>query len=369
MEKQEQQHDSFAQWGEFQRGFYGKWADAYSKMYQPWVDVLQSWQKKTPFAGPDLFSKWSEMIKETIGKAADRTEGGLGTDVLSRVMRASNIFVIFNEFWMEILKDLPEMYQAKGDDAKSREILERWLQRYTSVSEKLIGSPVSDTAQEMTTSWLNAVQMHQAAMGLMWNPWIQALPQWREQAERFMKGDLGALSENRSLWREVYDETLGRVFRMPAFGLTKAQNERVRKTYDAFVQFYTSLPNFYQHIHDTGINALKQIFEKVQDLDLKEITPETAQEVYRIWWTTNEDTFFELFKRPDFCRAMGEVLSHGLRLKKRLDDLSEEWCKTVNIPSNRDLDEVAMAIQDLRRKVHKQKRAIEELQRKIEKSA
>jgi class III poly(R)-hydroxyalkanoic acid synthase PhaE subunit len=370
MEKQEQQKDFFSQWGEFQKGFFSQWADSYGKMYQPWMDAMKSLQgMKMPFAAPDLFTKWSEMIQETIGKAAGKTEGGLGPDVLFRILRASNVFVIFNEFWMEVLKDLPELYKAKKDDAKSREIFEGWVNRYQKVFEQLMGSPVSDTAQEMMTSWLNILQMNQAAFGLMSNPWMQAIPQWKEHAERLMKGDLGALPEGRSLWREVYDETLGRVFRMPAFGLTKEQTERMRRTYDAFVKYWYSIPNFYQFFYNTGMEALKEVFQKVQNMKLEKMTPETMREIYKVWWITNEDNFFELFKRPDFSKAMVEVLHYGLRLKKRLDEVNAEWCDSLSIPTNREFDRVAETIQDLRRKVRAQQKAIEELQQKLEKVA
>jgi class III poly(R)-hydroxyalkanoic acid synthase PhaE subunit len=209
--------------------------------------------------------------------------------------------------------------------------------------------------------------MNQSAMGMMWNPWIQAQPQWRAQMEKLMKGDWAALGESRSLWREVYDETLGRVFRMPAFGLTKEQIERLRKTYDAFVKYWYSLPNFYQYFYDTGMEAIKQVFDKIQTLKFEEMTPDSLREIYKIWWTTNEDAFFELFRRPDFSNAMGEVLGCGLRLKKRVDDLSAEWCEALSIPSNRELDEVAKAVHDLRRKVRMQEKAIDALRQQLEK--
>ena len=368
MEKQEQT-DYFSQWGDFQKNFYGQWAQSYGKMYQPWMDAMKSWQgMQMPSTAPDLFTKWSEMIQATIGKAAEQTEGGLGPDVLFRTLRSSNVFIIFNEFWMEVLKDLPELFQAKGDDVKSREIFESWTNRYKKVFEQLMGSPVSDTAQEMMTSWLNIIQTRQGAMGMMWNPWSQAIPQWREQAEKLMKGDWTALSEGRSLYREVYDETLGRVFKMPAFGLTKDQTEKLRKTYDAFVQYWYSLPNFHQFFYTTGMEALKEVFDKVQNMKLEDMKPETMREIYRIWWTTNEDVFFELFKKPEFSNAMVEVLNHGLRLKKRLDGLTAEWCESVSIPTNQDFDRVAEAMQELRRKIRLQQKAIEELQQKLERA-
>jgi class III poly(R)-hydroxyalkanoic acid synthase PhaE subunit len=266
---------------------------------------------------------------------------------------------------MAVLQDLPELYKVKGDAVKSREIYDSWVKRYKKVFEQLIGAPVSDTAEEIMTAWFNTVQMNQAAMGLMWNPWIQAMPQLKEYSEKLMKGDWSALSEGRSLWREVYDETLGRVFRMPAFGLTKEHTEKVRRTYDAFIQFLSSLPYFYQYFYNTGMTALKEAFAKIQNLKYEEATPEAMREIYKIWLTTNENAFFELFKSPEFSNAMGEVLNYGLRLKKRLDELSAEWCEAMSIPSNREFDAMAKAIQDLRRKARAQQKAIEALQQKL----
>ena len=66
---------------------------------------------------------------------------------------------------------------------------------------------------------------------------------------------------------------------------------------------------------------------------------------------------------------MAEVLNYGLRLKKRLNELTSEWCEALSIPSNRELDEVAKTIQELRRKVRSQQKAIEELQRKLDNKA
>lgn len=367
MDSEEQQKDVFTQWSEFQRNFFGQWADSYIKMYQPWMDAVKLWQGMgTPYAPLDLFSRWSKMLSETVGKSAEQAEEGLGPTVFYRILRASNVFVVLNEFWLEVLRDLPELYQVKEDAVKSREVFERWAQRYNKVFEQLMGSPVSATTQEIMTSWLNTVQTQQAAMGLMWTPWLQAVPQWQEQAEKFMKGDWAALTEARSLWREVYDETLGRVFIMPAFGLTKEQTERLRRTYDAFVRYWSSIPVFYQFFYKTGMEALREVFDKVQSLKFDEMKPETLREIYQIWWTTNENAYFELFKTPEFGNAMGEVLNYGLRLKKRLDELTAEWCKAMSIPSYREFDEVAMAVHELRRKVRRQQKTIEELQQKLE---
>ena len=360
--------DFFSQWADFQKNFFAHWTDAYGKIYQPWTDSMKYWQAmQPPFTGPDIFSKWTQMMSETIGKAAEQAEGGLGPSVLFRMLRAGNVFVVLNEFWLEILKDLPALYQLKGDDAQSREIFNRWTAAYKKVFEQLFGVPISGSAEEIMNSWLNIVQMHQTTLGMWWNPWIQAAPQFQKQAEKFMQGDWSALTAGRSLWREVYDETLGRVFRMPAFGLTKEQTEKFRRAYDAFIQFWMAQPQFYQLFYDTAMAALREMFDKIRSLKHDEFSPETAHEIYKLWIVTNENAFFELFKRPDFSSAMGEVLNLGLRLKKRLDELSADWCEAMSIPSNRDFDAVTKAVQELRRTVRRQQKTIEALQQQIKK--
>jgi hypothetical protein len=107
----------------------------------------------------------------------------------------------------------------------------------------------------------------------------------------------------------------------------------------------------------------------VKNLETTEIKPEVLREIYTIWWTTNEDAFFELFKEPEFGNAMSEVLNYGLRLKRRLDELTAEWCDALSIPSNKEFDEAIMVIQELRRKVRLQQKAIEKLQQQIEQTA
>ena len=371
MEAQAKPTDLFSQWMEFQKSFYDQWLSVSgSMMFKPWTDALKTWQEgHAAPPGFDLFSKWGEMMRDTLQKAAGGAQGGIGPEVMFRILRSSNVFVLFNQFWLEILKDLPRLYQAKWDEAASRQIYDRWAELYKKVFEQIIGSPVSKTTEEIMASWVNTLQMGQSAFGLMGGPWTKAAPQWQEQLARYLKGDWSSLQEGRSLWREVYDETLGKVFRMPAFGLTREHTEHLRRTWDAYLQFWNAVPGFYQFFYKTGMDALKEFFDRLKHFKAEEMTPERLKEVYKIWWTTNENALFELFKKPEFGNAMGEVLNYGLRLKKRMDELTAEWCKSLSIPSREDYDELAKAVHELRRKVRHQQKIIAALQKKAELSA
>ncbi len=76
MDREGRERDFFSQWLELQRNFLSQWADSFGRMQLPWTDSLGFSQGvTTPYAG--LFSQWSKMIQETIGKTAGQAEEGL----------------------------------------------------------------------------------------------------------------------------------------------------------------------------------------------------------------------------------------------------------------------------------------------------
>jgi hypothetical protein len=187
-------------------------------------------------------------------------QGRHRAEVMFRILRSQRVRAV-QPIRLEILKDLPKLNQAKSDEAASRQIYDRWVELYKKVFEQIIGSPVSRTTEDIMASWVNTLQMGQSAFGLMWGPWTKAVPQWQEQLARFLKGDWSSLQEGRSLWREVYDETLGKVFRMPAFGLTREHTEHLRRTWDAYLQFWNAVPGFTVFLQDRH-GRLKEFFDR-----------------------------------------------------------------------------------------------------------
>lgn len=306
--------------------------------------------------------EWSAIIQSLIGNNADHGSGEGQPDMAARLIQASNLFVRLNEFWAEAIKDLPELYQSSGDVEKTGEIFESWVARFKSVFKKSTDEPLAAQAGEIFSSWAHILQMNQKANAPVWGPLMEAMPRWSDQSEKLAKGDLAAIDEGLKLWREVYGETLGRFLEMPGLGLTKQHTEKMSKTCAEFTQFASSLPYFYQYLFKTEMAALKEVFEQIRDLKINEATPEAIREIYKVWLATSEKRFHELFRRPDFCHTVSEVLNCMFRLKQQLNEMSAQWCEAMSIPSRRDHDHMAMAIQDLRRKVHAQQRTISALQ-------
>ncbi|MBT8339123.1 MAG: hypothetical protein HKP58_04395 [Desulfatitalea sp.] len=319
-----------------------------------------------PFPSKEFLSKWRAMIESLIEKNEDLQKSGADASVVERMIGANGVFVLLNDFWHETLKEMPKLQRPEADPEKPQDIFEGWLARYNGLVEQYTDQSFSGELEQILSPWMNIVQVGQTSAGTMFNPWLESFSEWGQVSQKLSQGDLSALDQGYNLWLSSYNETLGRAFNMPAFGLTKQHAERFRRVQDEFARFTTSLPYFHHYIHQTGQAALKEVMEKVQAMKIDRPTPENIRQIYKVWLMTNEKAFFQLFQRPDFCHTTGELVHHCLRLKQQIDELTSTWCSAMSIPTNQDQDQMAMAIQLLRRKVRQQNKAIEALQQKVE---
>lgn len=318
------------------------------------------------FVSDEFLNQWKSLIEPFVNGSGIPDAKDAEKESIERMLNANSFFMLLNDFWNDTLKEFPKFYEVKNDQKKAQEIMDGWLERYQTLFKKHTDIPLSGEIEQITGAWLNMFQMHQSTAGKVFNPWIAAMPDWGNFSEKVAQGDLSALDKGFHLWLDTYNDTIGRVFNMPALGLTKQHAEKLKRVHDEFTQFSSSLPFFHQYIYRTGLSAMKEVFDKVQKSELDTPTPENLREIYNIWLTTNEKAFFKLFQRPDFCTTTSEIVHSFLRVKRQLDDLTATWCAAMSIPTNQDHDKMAMTIQDLKRKVRKQQKDIEALQQKVE---
>lgn len=326
------------------------------------------WKEKAgqdPLQDQETTHYWQSLLNMMITQILEHGEEGKDTAIAARLLNAGHLYNQLNRFWGTAIQDLPKLYQTDGDDSQTKEIFDRWMEDYRNIFKSEDPS-MAQQAEEIFSLWLHMTQIGQTASAQTWKHWLEALPQWNEQSEKLAKGDLKALDDRLGLWKEFYNETLGRFLGVPAMGLTKQHTEKITGTFAEFAQLLSSLPYLHQYLYNTEIKAFEEVFDQINQLNLKELTPEAMREIYKIWLTTNEKAFHRLFRRPDFCNTMGEVLNCMFRFKKQMNDLTAKWCETMSLPSGRDHDQMAMAIQDLRRKVHVQQKTITALQQKLE---
>jgi outer membrane murein-binding lipoprotein Lpp len=275
------------------------------------------------------------------------TEGGenLGAVVWNRVLRSSRVYMRFADFWIEFLRDVPGL----RDHRNPRAVFGRWAKLYSGLFEQVVGSP-PPPAPAPTRPLSNLL-----------GPWVDAATAW-SGGWPALSTTAGTGGPGRSgaggLWGEVLNETLGML--VPGAG-ERSGRANVARTGEAYLRLNRALTPLYGLFYSAGVEALREFLAQVGEAGIEALAARPLRDVYRMWWTANENAFLRMFALPDFGAAMNEVLAGSLDLKQRTDDMAAGWCRQASLPTRADFDELAAAVQELRRTVRRQAHEIESL--------
>ena len=346
-------------WSQQQRQFLDYWAAA-GRSAEP-----SMWASRTPF---DMFREWQRnWMKGFIEPLGARTlEPDLGTGVYRRMVEASGAYADLVNVWaksMALLAQLPAGTALSTD--KVKELYDQWVKDYQTMMESLWGAAPSEGMKASAKAQANAAGMWAEQAWRLYEPMLGNLEQAPQIMTRMAKGELGAGAELTGMLQKNYELTLGRFLRAPTLGFFREFSERANKATDAYVRFNAALADYFVPFHRTGLRAGEKVFQRLMEFRGKEVTPQTLREFYRIWWTINEDLYYEMFQSEEFTKLLGEVVREGLLFKKQFDELSDEIIGLTNLPTKAEMDEVYRSIYELKREVRQQRRAIQELEKRL----
>jgi hypothetical protein len=280
-----------------------------------------------------------------IDMPTDRGNENLGAVVWSRVLRSSRVYMRFADFWIEFLRDLPGLQHHRSPGT----VFGRWAKLYGGLFEQVVGSP-SHREPAPAHPWVSLLE-----------PWLNAAKAWSAVWPRrsMAPGTAGGGgSGTAGLWGDVLNETLGKL--MPG-SRQRSGGSDAQRTREATLRFQRALPPLYELFYSAGVEALREFLTQVGEDGIEAVAARPLREVYRMWWTANENAFVRLFALPDFGNAMNEVVSRSLDLKTLTEDIAAGGCQQASLPTRSDFDELAAALHDLRRTVRRQQDEIESL--------
>ncbi len=275
------------------------------------------------------------------------TEGGenLGAIVWNRVLRSSRVYMRFADFWIEVLRDAPGLRDHRNPQA----VFGRWAKLYSGLFEQVVGSPPPPTPPPARP------------LSNLLAPWMAAATAWVPgRPARSTTDGIGGTGRmgTGGLWGEVLNETLGML--VPG-ARERSDRTSVARTGEAYLRLNRALTPLYGLFYAAGVEALREFLTQVGEAGIEALAARPLRDVYRMWWTANENAFVRMFALPDFGTAMNEVLAGSLDLKQCTDDMAAGWCRQASVPTRADFDELAAAVQDLRRTVRRQAHEIESL--------
>jgi len=339
------------------------WQTAWQKGMEQWQKMLE--QGKKEFPGADLFQSWQEMVFKQFQELSKAQPAGLGAEVFSRALNAGAIYTKVLDFWKNAFASFLEMEGDKSDPEALRKLQDQWIDQYQDLLKSLWGVEPSGIQKEALDSWAKILKTQTDAYWEAITPVIKNLEQLPEKLQASAKGESQGIIELYALLRKNYEDTFGKVLRVPTMGYFREIQERVNKSIDSYVEYVAASSQYYSLLYQTGIRGMEKVISRLEEYKDKDWTsPDAAKEFYRLWWTINEDTYHELFLSPEFINLLREVLTRGLNLRKFMDELYDKLVESTPLPSKKDMDEIYLAIYELKKEVRWQRRAINELRGK-----
>ncbi len=304
---------------------------------------------------------WAEAVK-TAGSTAmydayrNLASEWLKPQTFSHMMDSAGFAVKFREMTNLLSKDLPDLMNRSSDPKVVKEIKAKWDKAYEDLVTEFFGIPNSTQIEKLSRMWTSFFSNFSSSGQAMPDPFKM----FQSQTEPFG-------FELFKLWQETYDQSVGKLFRLPGIGMTREYEERTKKALDAQMRFLNSLPDLHQHILTASKKATERVIEAASSMDVAELTPESLEAFYRLWITKNEDTYIELFRSESFCRTLADTLHRGLEAKKKVSSVLADSLAAMSIPSERDLDEVYETLYKLKKRVRSLEREVNSLKAGIEK--
>ncbi len=304
-----------------------------NKFYQEWL--------KNSFQDMEEFMQWAPK--------------GVGKEAFSKMKQAGDIYISLLTYWMDNMVQFPD----KDDVEKWREFSQNWGKNYNNVLEKFFMMNLPDSIKDLVKSPAETGELFRQILFNFLQPWFEMSPELKDKFVSSLRGDREAYKDLLHGVHSIYQESYGRVFRVPAFGISRENMERVAESIDTYMHFTAAINEFMAVLMKNGYDVMEELTRKTVSLAEKGIAPSTFKEFYDLWWHTNEDAYFEVFRTESFGKILGEVVNEGAKFKESYDKLMTNLItEKLPIPTKNDMDSVYKTIYVLKKKVNAQERKI-----------
>ncbi len=359
-------NDFFEAWSEAQRNWMQLWAKTRPESRKT-TEGAEGVKESPTLWGTtgDIYNQWLKMSQEMFQKYRGKSPWGIGGQTFERTLGGAQVYNKLYEFWTNAAKVLSGASPAgKGIQETYQEFYDSWLKSYNELLKSFFSISLFEPPG-WTASAAELPQMYADAFSKFFGPWaeaMQGLPQ--KTAEALQKGPEGYADVYR-WWLQTYEQTWGKLLRMPPLGLTRETSEKIQRGTEALISHYVAITNYSSALYKVGTEAMQKVSKTLALMYNDGHAPKTFKEFYTIWWTINEETVNELFRSPESSRLLGQVVDAAMRVRKRYDDIMEEYLKALPVPTRSEMNDLYRSLYLLKKEVRKNTKQVRELEEKL----
>jgi class III poly(R)-hydroxyalkanoic acid synthase PhaE subunit len=365
MDTSETMKDMFSSWMKWQQratDMWGKMAQNVPRPQMGWPAMgwPSTWPSQ-PAGGHDMIGEWMKMSRDLFDRFGAFGASGLGNETAGKSLDAVKVYWALYDYWTKLVKSTGLLTDEVPDQEKLARAHAELAGEYEKVMQAFLGSPPPTSFQEMMKVQGDFMERTLSLWGHFRAPWQDMRDEWPAVWQKLSSGEPGSVRESFGIWQKTVLDTVGRLINLPALGMSRQYEERLKSALDAYLQFQAILPVYYSTFQTASRRASERLFQESRDL-AADTSPEGFRKFYRRWVKIHEDTYFELFRKPEFAELMNKVVDRGLTLRQRINELSKQQLQVLNVPTQEEMDHVYRSLYEHRSKIKELERRILELE-------
>jgi len=335
------------------------------EMFKPdmFAEIYKVGQLYSQEAVARLQREWLKISSGGLESFTNLIPSRVGQETFQKMKGASEVYLTLLRFWKEFTPRLP----AGNDLEKWKEFTQEWLSGYSEVLESFYAAWLPESLRDIIKSPKEIARLAQQNIFDFLTPWFDATNLMQANMFEALEGDRESCLDFIRAWQTGYQQSFGKLFKAPTMGLTRESMEKFNASIDAYMQYLTTINKFSVVMYSAGFEAMEKLLQRYARMLEEGQAPISFQEFYRLWWQTNDETLMDIFKTDSFSELLGKVVNAGARYKKCYDNLTTEiLTNTLPIPTNKEMDSIFKATQELKRSQREQNQKLEEMQSQVE---
>ncbi len=299
------------------------WMQLQQKYWQQWAEMGQ---KTAAFAQPQK-SPWENAMDHWM-KAVMPQQENPAMDLMQKMIDQGNIFLTMGE-------SLSTQMSNTND--------------WTKALEK--------TFSQLTDNFDNMSNSSQESMDNMMGFWHSPTDNWQKFAATMGVNNAGQFAD--------FANPLEKILSAPGIGFNREQEKLYKEFSQSVLDYQKALLNYNSIFKNLGADAVQRIQGKVEKLQQKGQTIDSAKAIYDLWVSVCEDSYAELAITDDYSKVHGELVNSLMKSKNLWGKIMDKVLADMNIPTQSQVKTLQSRLQESRREIRGLKRTLTSLQEEV----
>ncbi len=336
--------------------FYDSWFNSQKDFIKKWMEgaetirktLLNSYGLNKEGAGDTsgLYGSWTSTVGKSFEDMMKNFPSGLGKDTFTKLFTGADSYMKLYEFWSPIVKAM----QEKTMNVESfKDLIDP--EKYKAVIDKVFGFTTPEALNELYGQSSNVFSTWASSSQNALKPWIDAMQKSMHIMPGLMSGEPESTMNIFNNMYGAFEQTIGKVFKMPPVGKDREKMELLLKTFDDYSVYLAKHTEFQHKMYVTGQKGMEKVIEAVAQKITEGAEIKSYNEFFNLWVSLNEKTFAGLLQSEEFSKLQGELLEAGLATRKGFQSLMELSLEDYPIALRSEMDDLYKTIHNLKRKV------------------